>query len=130
MTRSKITLYTAIVIGLFMLMVGKSIGQPDGWLFNDKGEVSVADYIALHAAGSLALAGLPEAAYDRKAHRKAQDESVGRDSNASFPYAYPPTYFPIAALFAALPYVIAVVAFPLLTLALFAATSASISASW
>ncbi len=130
MTRQKITLYACIVLAMYVFLLGKSFGQHEGWLIDDKGRTSVADYISLHAAGKLALEGKPAAAYDRAQHRAAQDATVGRDSDANFPYAYPPTYFPIAATFAAMPYSAALIVFPLLTLILFSVVNAGIFGRW
>lgn len=126
MSQRTITTIALVTIAFYCALFAKAIGRPGGMLLDDQGRPAVVDYVAMWAAGSLALQGHPEAAYDQIAHKNAQDQGLGFDTEQTFPFAYPPTYFLLVTPFALLPYLASLVAFTLATLALYALVNANI----
>lgn len=125
MDRRGVTTFACLIIAMYCAMYAMAIGKPKGVLIDDTGRPAVVDYVAFWSAGKLTLEHRPEATYDRTLHRAAQDRYLARETGA-FPWAYPPTYFVPAALFATLPYFASLAAFTLLTLALYAIVNARI----
>ena len=74
------------------------------------------DFASFYAAGSLADAGRPELAYDRAAHRAAEERATAPGVEYRFFY-YPPVFLLLCALLARLPYLVAFVVFEAATLA-------------
>ena len=75
----------------------------------DMPPVSV-DFVSFYAAGALARAGAPAAAYDRAAHAREETSVIGAGRPYQF-FFYPPVYLPLCAGLAALPYPAAFAAF-------------------
>ncbi len=84
------------------------------------------DFISFYAAGSLAGDGTPALAYDMDAHYRAEQAVAGEGISYNYFY-YPPVCLMLCALFAKLPYLPALYAFELLTLALYLTTARRIA---
>lgn len=69
------------------------------------------DFVDVWAAGQLVLHGTPAAAYDWPTHKAMEVVAIGHAFDGYFGWHYPPTYLPVAALLAKLPYVWAEVIF-------------------
>jgi hypothetical protein len=81
------------------------------------------DFSSFYAAGTLALGGVPGAAYDPARHREQERATFGEDT-PYYAWAYPPVFLMVAAPLAALPYVPALIVWQLATLALYLAAIA------
>lgn len=110
-----VTLALSLLLAVYVGLLARGIGQPDGWLIDDKGRAQSYDYVALWAAGRLTLEGTPHKAYDWSEHQMAQNRGLGYASPDRYPIAYPPTYLMVMAPFAALPYIPSMLAFIALT---------------
>lgn len=76
------------------------------------------DFVSFYAAGTLAASGSPELAYDRASHFAAEQQAT--EPGIAYQYFfYPPVFLLLCRALAALPYMLAFVAFEVLTLALF-----------
>ncbi|WP_170149706.1 glycosyltransferase family 87 protein [Rhodoplanes roseus] len=92
------------------------------WIVDPSGAPVHTDFVMVYAAGKLALAGDPAAAWDWTLHRAAEDTLLGRPVPAYYGWHYPPPFLLVAALLAMLPYWAAFVAWMAATLPLYAAT--------
>ncbi len=110
-----VTIALSLLLAVYVGLLARGIGKPDGWLIDDKGRAQSYDYVALWAAGRLTLEGSPRKAYDWKEHQQAQNRGLGYDSPDRYPIAYPPTYLMLMAPFAALPYIPSMLVFVTLT---------------
>lgn len=84
------------------------------------------DFVSFYAAGSLAGDGTPALAYDMDAHYRAEQAVAGEGISYNYFY-YPPVFLMLCALFAKLPYLFALYAFEILTLALYLTTARRIA---
>jgi arabinofuranan 3-O-arabinosyltransferase len=91
------------------------------WLVNVAGEPIANDFVNVWAAGKLVLEGRPAAPYDWTIHRDAEVGALGHDFDGYYGWHYPPTFLFVATVLAALPYLIAFVAWAAVTLAAYAA---------
>ncbi len=80
------------------------------------------DFVAVYAAGRLALDGLAASAYDWPAHKAAEVQAIGHDFADYYGWHYPPPFLFVAAALALMPYLGAAVAWLLATLCAYAAT--------
>ena len=80
------------------------------------------DFVAVYAAGRLALDGLAASAYDWPAHKAAEVQAIGHDFADYYGWHYPPPFLFVAAALALLPYLGAAVAWLIATLCAYAAT--------
>jgi len=71
------------------------------WTFNFS-QVNVTDYLSYWAAGKLALAGEPAAAWDVERHRQVEFSLV--TLNGLLPFPYPPPFLLMVAPFSLLSY--------------------------
>jgi glycosyl transferase family 87 len=83
------------------------------------------DFISFYAAGALADAGNPAAAYEPAAHYAAEENASGAGVEYRFFY-YPPVFLMLCAAFARLPYLAAFVIFEVVTLVLYLAVACRI----
>jgi hypothetical protein len=92
-------LSTACAAGvLFAYLVIAVVARFRGWWFVDTlGRPTATDFIDVWAAGKLALAGNPAAAYDWPAHQAMEDAAVGYRFDGYFGWHYPPTFLLAAA---------------------------------
>jgi len=63
------------------------------------------DFVDVWAAGQLVLQGNPAAVYDWPTHKAMEVVALGHPFDGYFGWHYPPTYLPVAALLAKLPYI-------------------------
>ncbi len=118
------------VIGLmlalgYLIVLGGSYLKGD-FLTNAQGRPIANDFVNVIAAGRLALAGNPAAAYDWTPHKVAEVRAIGHDFPDYFGWHYPPTFLFAAAALATLPYLIAAVIWLAATFAAYAAALAGI----
>ena len=74
------------------------------WLVQVDGGGSPSDFVNVWAAGKLALAGQPAAAYDWPVHKAMEELAVGHAFNGYFGWHYPPTFLFAAESLALMPY--------------------------
>lgn len=86
------------------------------WSFNFS-QVNVTDYLSYWAAGKLALAGEPAAAWDVARHRAVEFTAV--EFNGLNPFPYPPPFLLVVAPFSLLPYMWGFAAWVVVTGALY-----------
>lgn len=87
-----------------------------GWIVSGSRLVT-SDYLAIHAAGTLANDGHPAAVYDWPSMREAHTRTLGYDQDQFFAFPYPPPYIAVAGTLARLGYVGGALAFILSTFA-------------
>jgi glycosyl transferase family 87 len=91
------------------------------WLIDAQGQAIGTDFANVWAAGRQVLDGHALAAYDTAVHKQAEIAAVGHPFDGGYPWSYPPTFLFPATLLALLPFVLAHVAWPLLTFPVYAA---------
>jgi hypothetical protein len=79
------------------------------------------DFVAVYAAGQMALAGSAASAYDWPLHKTAEVRAVGHDFAGYYGWHYPPPFLFVAAALALLPYLGAALAWLAGTLIAYAA---------
>lgn len=79
------------------------------------------DFVAVYAAGRLALDGVAASAYDWPTHKAAEAYALGHDFAGYYGWHYPPPFLFIAAALALLPYLGAALAWLVATLCAYAA---------
>jgi arabinofuranan 3-O-arabinosyltransferase len=91
------------------------------WLWNAQGAIAPYDFVAVHAAGKLALAGHAANAYDWPTHRVAETVSLGHGVTWKeyLGWHYPPPFLFAASALALLPYIVAFLAWSATTLPLY-----------
>jgi arabinofuranan 3-O-arabinosyltransferase len=92
------------------------------WLIDDAGQAIANDFVNVWAAGQLALAGQPAAAYDWTAHREVEVAAIGHDFAGYYGWHYPPTFLFAAAALAILPYLPALLLWVAVTLPAYVTT--------
>ncbi len=113
-----------LALGYLVLLGGAYL---DGNFLTDKqGQPIANDFVNVYAAGRLALAGDPAAAYDWPRHKAAEERAVGHAFANYYGWHYPPTFLFAAAVLAMLPYVVALAIWLAATLAAYTATLAGI----
>ncbi len=114
------------VVGLtlalaYLVMLAGAFAQ--GQFLTDAQRQPIAnDFVAVYAAGQMALAGHAAAAYDWPLHKTAEVGAVGHDFAGYYGWHYPPPFLFVAAALALLPYLAAALIWLIGTLAAFAAT--------
>jgi arabinofuranan 3-O-arabinosyltransferase len=91
------------------------------WIIDARGTPIHTDFTSVYAAGRLALAGQPGAAYDWNLHYAAENAVVAHPYSAYLGWHYPPPFLIVAALLAVLPYASAFVVWVAATLPLYLA---------
>ncbi len=86
-----------------------------------------ADFPSFYAAGTLALGGMPELAYDQMAHWYAE-QAVGGPDDPYIYFWYPPPFLLVCAALAKLPYTAAFILFEAATLTVYVLVSVRIAA--
>jgi hypothetical protein len=76
-------------------------------------------FVSFYAAGTLALAGKPELAYNDAARYRAEQTAIHKISIQNILFLYPPVYLLICAPLALLPYLSAFILFAITTLCLY-----------
>src|SRR5208282_6542572 len=113
------------VIGLtlalgYLVVLGGTFLKGD-FLLDSQGRPIANDFVNVVAAGRLALAGAPAAAYDWPAHKAAEVRVIGHDFADYYGWHYPPTFLFVAAALATLPFLAAAAIALLTTLAAYVA---------
>ena len=78
--------------------------QQGSWLTASDGGGVATDFVNVWAAGKLALAGHPAAAYDWPTHKAMEVAALGHPFDGYFGWHYPPTFLFAAASLALMPY--------------------------
>lgn len=99
------------------------------WLLDSDGHVIASDFIAVWAAGKMALAGHAAKAYDWQTHHAAEIAIVGHGFLGYYGWHYPPMFLLLAAPLALLPYWLAFTLWIVATFALYARVIARIGES-
>ena len=76
------------------------------------------DFVSFYAAGKLALAGMPQLAYDEAAHYLAQQQATAETAPYQY-FFYPPVYLILCVALASMPYLVAFAVFQVATLGMF-----------
>jgi len=92
----------ALVCGQLVYLVASYV--QGSWLTGANGTVPN-DFVDVWAAGQLVLQGNPAAVYDWPTHKAMEVIALGHPFNGYFGWHYPPTYLPVAAVLARIPYI-------------------------
>ncbi len=92
------------------------------WILDPAGRPINTDFIAVYAAGRMALEGQPAAAYDWTLHRQMEEAVAGHPIVGYNAWPYPPTFMMVAAVLAGLPYAAVFLVWMAMTLPLYLAT--------
>ena len=111
-----------LVLALGYLVVLGGAYRERHFLIDAEGAPIANDFVAVFAAGRLALDGAAAAAYDWPLHKAAEVRAVGHDFANYYGWHYPPTFLFVAAALALLPYLAATMVWLAATLAAYAAT--------
>lgn len=114
------TIMLTLALG-YLVVLGGSYLKGD-FLTDRQGRPIANDFVNVIAAGRLALAGDPTAAYDWPAHKAAEVRAIGHGFDDYYGWHYPPTFLFVAAALATLPYLVAAIVWLAATLAAYAAT--------
>jgi hypothetical protein len=95
--------YSLILLGICSIAIAGWIALSDG-LIDRNGKPVGTDFSNVYAAGSLTLQGRPEAAYAPALQHAAEKAAFGGREVPFYGWHYPPFFFAIAALVAAVPY--------------------------
>jgi arabinofuranan 3-O-arabinosyltransferase len=124
-----ITMICAAVLALYAALLVSTNGKPGGWAWDEQGRPAYGDFAMLWGAGRVTLQGKPADAYDWDRHAAAMAEGLGR-VEPPLPFHYPPYFLAVAATFAALPYLPAMLAWSFLGLAAYLLVCARIVGRW
>lgn len=114
--RRRVVAYSGILLGCEVLAFLFLVAGTHGWVVPLSHPVTT-DYVSFYAAGHLADAGTPAAAYLRAAHFAAEQQATARGIEYNF-FFYPPVFLLLCAILARLPYLVSFVAFETGTLLL------------
>lgn len=103
----------ALIFGQLLYLLG-SYWQ-GSWITAPDGGGVPTDFVNVWAAGQLVLQGTPAAVYDWPAHKAMEVAALGHPFAGYFGWHYPPTFLPVAALLAKMPYCSALIIFLLAT---------------
>jgi hypothetical protein len=117
--RDRIAAYCRVFLALYLAIGLLWVGLADG-LIDRMGKPLGTDFINVWAAGRLALAGEPQAAWDWTRHGEAEREAVDGAEIPYYGWHYPPIFLLVAAPLALLPYAAALAAYVALGLVLYA----------
>jgi arabinofuranan 3-O-arabinosyltransferase len=109
----------ALALGYLVFLAGAFL---QGNFLTDAERQPIAnDFVAVVAAGQLALDGQAATAYDWPTHKAAETRVIGHDFEGYYGWHYPPTFLFVAAALALLPYLAAMLVWLTATLAAYAA---------
>jgi alpha-1,2-mannosyltransferase len=109
LNRRRVVAYSGILLGCELLAFLFLIAGTHGWVVPLSHPLTT-DFVSFYAAGHLANAGTPAAAYLHAAHFAAEQQATARGIDYVF-FFYPPVFLLICAIFARLPYFVSFVAF-------------------
>jgi alpha-1,2-mannosyltransferase len=114
--RNRISFYSKLIVVLNLMVIGACIARG---LHRDTASTFGGDFAKCAAASSLALKGHPQDAYD-DAKEWAAERVASNDPNIGFEvWDYPPTFLLMVLPFSLLPYDISLLAWGLVTLAVY-----------
>ena len=117
LTAQRLRIYPLIFLVFYAVSFAWLIHGWDGKL-DASGQPLGTDYSEVYAAGTFVLEGKPALPYDNAAHAERQRELFGPLA-PFYAWGYPPYFLALAALFAVLPYVLALVLWQATTLPLY-----------
>lgn len=117
-----------MVVAYLAFLVGAVVAG--AWLVGPEGHPVPVDFLSFWAGGRLALTGQAASAYDFAAHRALEIATIGHDFEGYYSWYYPPTFFLLMAPVAVLPYVPALIAWNVATLAGFLAAIRLVVGRW
>ena len=94
----------ALVFGQLVYLAASYV--QGSWIIGANGAVAN-DFVDVWAAGQLVLQGNSAAVYDWPTHKAMEVVALGHPFNGYYGWHYPPTYLPVAALLAGIPYIAA-----------------------
>jgi arabinofuranan 3-O-arabinosyltransferase len=119
-TRLVFVIGLSLALGYLIALCGTYL---QGHFLTDAEHQPIAnDFVAVVAAGQLAAAGEPAAAYDWPIHKAAEVRAIGHDFDGYYGWHYPPTFLFVAVALAMLPYLAAMIVWLGATLAAYAVT--------
>jgi alpha-1,2-mannosyltransferase len=125
-TRERMRAYSMLLVIAYAVTAIALLVTADG-IVDAAGRPLGTDFANVYAAGKLALAGEPAAAYDWDTHHAMQARVFGRINIPYYGWHYPPMFLLIAAALATLPYLAALAVYQAATLAAYLATVVKIA---
>jgi alpha-1,2-mannosyltransferase len=117
LTRRRVLIGAGVLLALQLAAFGFLVAGTHGWIVPLE-RPTTTDFVSFYAAGALANAGTPALAYDHAAHLAAEEAAVAAGIRYQF-FNYPPTFLPLCAVLAWLPYLAAFILFEAATLVLY-----------
>lgn len=115
---SAVLLTAEVLLFIFLTLVSYGLVAPQA-------KPTATDFVSFYAAGSLAAAHIPEAAYDRTAQYEAEQAATVHGIAYDY-FFYPPVYLLLCRALAVLPYSLAYLVFEAASLALYLAVMRAI----
>ncbi|HEU4660582.1 MAG TPA: glycosyltransferase family 87 protein [Pseudolabrys sp.] len=115
LTQSRLRGYSAILIAAYVIAAGLWVVQAQGWVDRNNKPLGT-DFSNVYAAGTLALAGKPAAAYDWPTEYAAEQATFDGKNVPFYGWHYPPLFLMAAAALALLPYGVALATWMTITL--------------
>jgi len=115
----RVRAYPRIVVALYVLLIVVWLAPSEG-LVDRMNKPIGTDFVAFWTAGALVAQGKAAAVYDVPALHAAERKTVGAEIDA-FPFAYPPSLLLVLPALAALPYLVALPLWLLITFVPFVA---------
>lgn len=109
----RVRAYPRIIVALYVLLIAVWLAPSEG-LVDRMNKPIGTDFVAFWTAGALAAQGRAAAVYDGPALHAAERQTVGADIDA-FPFAYPPSLLLALPALAAMPYLVALPVWLLVT---------------
>lgn len=120
LTPQRLKVYPAMLLVAVVLVMVGLIATSQGWL-DRSGKPLGTDFSSFWAAGSLALKGQPDAAYDHQRHHAEQKATFDNDAVPFYGWLYPPLFLMLVAVLALMPYPVALFVWMAATLAAYLA---------
>ncbi|MFT3730405.1 MAG: glycosyltransferase family 87 protein [Hyphomicrobium sp.] len=117
------------LIAIWILALATGLSNPNGWITTARGLPAQGDFLGIYAAGTLAASGEPASAYDPTIQYATLQTLTDNRQVGNFPWVYPPTFLPIAAVLALLPFCASMAVWTIGTLAAFAAVLSRVTTS-
>jgi alpha-1,2-mannosyltransferase len=117
LTAARIRGYSLIVLGIGLAMLGWLIAASDG-LNDTQGRPLGTDFSNVYAAGKWVLEGRPNAPFDPALQHDMEKRIFGAET-PFYGWHYPPVFLGVAALLATMPYLLALLVWQGVTLALY-----------
>ncbi|HUZ72389.1 MAG TPA: glycosyltransferase family 87 protein [Stellaceae bacterium] len=114
LNRRRVLAYGGILLAVELVTFGVLVAGTHGFLVK-LARPTTTDFVSFYAAGKLADAGTPALAYHQPEHYAAEERATAPGIRYQFFY-YPPIFLLLCAVLARLPYLVAFVAFEVLSL--------------